>query len=243
MSTGVWVDGDEIASLVHTGTVNLSRSDVIAVLGVTVAIVAIVVTVLATRRYGTRRRRLHIDHHAAPMINTVPGYADPKLKVTYEGEEIVNPHLVTLRIINLGPTDITASHFHEGDPLVVTLNCRSYAITGTPYPDSTTFGSLDDGTILLGPRLMKKGEEWIVEVVVSGSPLPTVTSPLVDTDIVDREFAEEVERFAEGTSTVIGHMLAGGPMAAVLADLAKTVGQRKYWLARNWNSKRPSSNS
>jgi hypothetical protein len=173
--------------LVETNPVDASLW--IAVISVIVAVLAIVASVWAARRYGTRRRKLLFEWSAAPLIPETRGDASPRLVVTYRDFEVKDPYLLTLRLVNVGPSDVATSHFDGGRDLVIELGCTLFGLLGSPGGDgnlttvTTAVGS--DGPISLRPGLFRQGSAWSVDVVVSGRPDPRVNSPLIDTDVVD----------------------------------------------------------
>jgi hypothetical protein len=177
---------------------NWSRADVLATIGIVVTAIAILVGALAARRWGTRRRRVLFEYGSTPLIPQVQLGAKAReyLKVTYRDFEVDEPHLVDIRLKNLGPSDVSTSHFDAGKPIELHLKCKLYGVTENSVPDSVllpAIGSLDP--ILLQPRLFKKEESWSISAIVSGNPTPTLVSTLVDTDIVDGPtYAQELAK-------------------------------------------------
>ncbi|GIG41942.1 hypothetical protein [Cellulomonas phragmiteti] len=78
------------------------------ILGIAIAIAAIVIGVWATRRWGTRRNHLRVDYRVRPLR--------PFRMQTGQGVEVIEPNPpiqfdVELRLTNRGPQDILPEHF------------------------------------------------------------------------------------------------------------------------------------
>lgn len=172
----------------------------IGLAGLLVAVVSIGATILAARRWGNRRKRIAFSWEAARLLPV--GRSERLLEVTFRDIPVTDPHLVTVRVANVGPLDIASKHFDAGRSLVVNLNCMMYGLTHSSHPSGTVTGAIgSDGVVELRPVLLRRGEEWAVEAVVGGEPKPTLDSPLVDTDLVEGPSA--VELFAEQFADVI----------------------------------------
>ncbi len=110
--------------------------------------------------------------------------------MTYRDIPVKDPYLLTMRLVNVGPADVASSHFDGGRDLDIDLGCTMYGLLRPPTGDgtlttvSTAVGS-SPGVISLQPGLLRRGSEWMVDVVVSGMPSPTLDNPLIDTDVVD----------------------------------------------------------
>ncbi|MEV4533992.1 hypothetical protein AB0J82_09190 [Asanoa sp. NPDC049518] len=166
-----------------------STSDRLALVGILVAAAAVVVGLLATRRWGTRRRLIAFDCVSTPLISEahLGALGRDLLKVTYRDVEVVNPHLVHIRIRNIGPSDVASVHFDAETPLTVGLSCRVLGVTTVPGPVPAGVSSTGaQGEITFGPGLLRRNEEWALGVLVEGSPRPEMMSSLIDTDIVRR---------------------------------------------------------
>lgn len=163
----------------------MSFGDILGIIGIAIAVVAIVVGVMATRRWGNRRCRLLFDFRSVPLMPLGTPNVRGLLKVTFRDIEVPDPHLITIRFKNVGPADIASDRFDAGEPLAVTLNCKMYGLTSNSHPYATTSTAVGaNGVITLGPLLLRKGEEIVVEAIVSGASMPDLSSSLVDTDIV-----------------------------------------------------------
>lgn len=159
-----------------------------------VAIVAIPITAWITRRYGTRRKRLLFLFEATSLVPTIKSYAADALKVTYHNVPVDDPHLLTIRVENVGPADVASTHFDSGRPVEVRLNSTLYGMLSATHGEHTVGPAMGtkDAVIELTPLLLKRRDAWVVEVLVSGNPAPRLVSSLIDTDVVTQTAADRV---------------------------------------------------
>jgi hypothetical protein len=161
----------------------MDTKTILEAVAIGVAVIAIIVGVLAVRRWGNRRLRLLFESTAIPLI--LGGAQSGLLKVTFRDVDVEDPHLVTILLKNVGPADISSDRFDAGRSLVVRLNCTMYGLVKTTHPESTVSTALGaEGVVELLPQLLRRGEERLVQAVVSGPPVPVLDSPLIDTDVV-----------------------------------------------------------
>jgi len=186
----------------------MDTSNILTAVGIAVGVLAIIVGVFAARRWGNRRLRLLFNVTAIPLI--LGGAQSGLLKVTFRDIDVDDPHLVTIRLKNVGSADISSERFDAGRPLVVNLNCTMYGVVKTTHPRSTVSTALGaDGVVQLTPQLIRRGEDRVVQAVVSGPPAPALDSPLVDTDIVSGPtYASE---------------LAKGPLEVLLSVMVRRI--------------------
>jgi hypothetical protein len=150
-----------------------------------VALIAIPVTIWATRQWGNRRARLEFLFESVPLLpeNTRAGL----LEVTYRGIPVEDPHLVTVTITNVGPRDLASGMFDRDRPMEVRFNQTFYGLTsvqgGVRAISPAVGASAADATIELAPGLLKKGDAWAISAVLSGLVEVDLYAPLIDTDI------------------------------------------------------------
>lgn len=183
--------------LVATGQVSsLSLGDKLSIAGIIVAVVAIFAGIWAVRHWGVRRRRVLLTCTSTRLIPNLPLRESDTLKVTFRDFPVDNPHLLLLRLQNIGPIDLTSDDFDAKRSIVFTLNCMLYGIISTSHPEATASTSLgSDGAIELMPMLLKRKEAWEVTAIVSGNPRLDTDIPLANTDVLDkRSFDAEVAR-------------------------------------------------
>ena len=180
--------------LVHNCVVHLA--DILPVAGLAAAVLATIAGLYATRRWGTRRRRLSFVYQSASLMPEGPR-AWGALRLVYGDLELQDPYLVTLHLRNVGSNDIASQHFDGGRPLVIELGCTIYGLTNATHPDMGQSAIGDKhGVITLPPRLLRKGEEWLVEAIVEGVPSPRLINSLIDTDLVKTSEPSRIVRAA-----------------------------------------------
>ena len=132
----------------------MATGDKTALAALIVAVVGIPAAVLATRQYGNRRRKLLFDWSATPLIRR---RETEDIAVTYQGEPVKDPHILTLTIANVGPADIGSSHFDGGRPLRIDLlGCYLYgSLKGTT--GGPTEHEQGDSTLLTPMGLAMRG--------------------------------------------------------------------------------------
>lgn len=171
----------------------MNRGELLSIVGIVVGVVA---TVAAAWKWGTRRRRLLFTWRSTPLL-PIDQAEHPWVQVTVHDFPVNDPHLVALTLRNVGPSDLATQHFDAGKPIRVELGCtRFWAVTRSTHPRATRMPSVgyDGGWIELRPLLLRRGEEWTVDAVVEGDVAPTLTSPLIDTDVVAEKSRTGVSR-------------------------------------------------
>jgi hypothetical protein len=165
----------------------IGQTDILGIVGIGIGVLGVAAAVLAARRWGNRRGRLAFEVQSTPLMPGGESGRAGLLKVTFRDIEVTDPHLVTVRLANVGPGDVASDDFDAGRPLLVTLNCTMFGITASSYPEpvgTTAIGG--EGKIELPPTLLRRGEEWIIEAVVGGYPVPKLDENfLINTDIVE----------------------------------------------------------
>ena len=157
----------------------------IALSALAVALVAVPITVLATRNWGTRRAKVSILIASVPVLPEQAGKG--RLEVSYRDIPVKEPHLVTVALRNDGPRDLASGMFDGGKPISVTFDQTFYGLTevhGGVRTISPAIGaSGKDARVEIQPALLKRGGVWGFTAVTSGPVEATVNAPLVDTDI------------------------------------------------------------
>ncbi|TDV45518.1 hypothetical protein [Actinophytocola oryzae] len=192
-------------------------SDVIAVAGVAIGVVAIVASAIFTRRWGTLRGKLRLEYECTRLL-TRDGASD-QLKISYRDVEVPDPYVVTIKLTNVGQRDLTSVHFDNGQPLKVDLGCKMYGLLESSGSDATPnarIGAIGSaGVVEFMPSLLKRKKSWEVTALVSGSRSPRIESPLVDIDVVrDELIPEDVHRtrsrVSKGVYALMGALLIIG---------------------------------
>lgn len=174
-------------------TENIALQDFLPLAALIVAIIAILVAVWATRRWGNRRAKVQFEFRSLPLLrdDMKPGL----LEVTYRDMPVKKPHLVSVTIENVGPRDIPSSAFDAGKPISVTFNQTFYGLTSTSGGVHTTSPAIgtpaNDAIVLIQPGLLKRREAWSFSAVLSGPAEISVESPLIDTDMRQVDLSDE----------------------------------------------------
>lgn len=150
-----------------------------------VAIVAIPVTVFATRHWGNRRARLDVAIDAIPLLPE--GMQPGLLEVTYRDIPVSAPHLVTVTFWNSGPRDLASDMFDNGRSIAVRFDQTFYGLTavnGGVQTRSPAVGArADEAIVFVRPALLKRGSSWSFSAVTTGPVEVNVDAPLIDTDV------------------------------------------------------------
>lgn len=191
------------------------------------AVVLSVVAIWATRHWGTRRRRAAFQVDVRPLL-APDTLVSESLKVTFDGHVVPDPHLLSIRVRNFGPRDITSEDFDGGRPFKVSIGSGIFGLTETSHPPFTDVSepSVAAGYVDLEPCLLRKGEAWRVDVIVGGKVKPTFTSPLVDTDFIDGDAYYRRRDNLYSAAINIAAAIVAGVIAILLMSLVDYVFDR-----------------
>lgn len=150
-----------------------------------VAMVAIPVTIWATRRWGNRRGKISVSISSIALIPD----GSKSLEVTYRDIPVPSPHLVTVVLRNSGPKDISSSMFDSGMPITVSFDSTFYGVTavhgGIKLISSGVGAMPPNSTIGVSPGLLRRKSEWSFSAVVTGPVEVGIESTLIDTDLIE----------------------------------------------------------
>jgi hypothetical protein len=170
----------------------------IGLLGLVLAAVAIIASVVAARRWGNRRNRVLFQTSVTPLmeIEEVEASNGGRVEVRVNGAAVWKPHLVSILLTNVGPHDVTTAHFDSGDPLTVRMNGAflatnmraSLTMPSGEQPELEARTKLEENSepwseIYIRPKLFRVGDIWKINVLTSGQPSFKIISSLIDTDI------------------------------------------------------------
>ncbi len=162
-----------------------SFSELLTIMGLVIAVIAIVVTVFVTRTYGTRRSQLIVDTRNVKKIAICLRMPDGK-------EEIIEPdppiqYIVQVRLTNKGPQDVTVDAFN-GVPLSLSLGASTTGI----LTSNTLIGlDLKGKQARLQPRQIPRGTIWQWEIhTMEEYPYLTVSSPITNVDVKVRQYPD-----------------------------------------------------
>lgn len=196
---------------------HLGPAEWIGIVSLVVLALIGVATILATRRFGNRRRRVTLIWNASSLLPD--GRSPDDLQVTYKGVPVKDPYLLSVRLRNSGPSDVASGHFDSAKPFRINLACSMYGLTDASDSTVTEVDVSNDSTVVsLRPTLLRRGAEWTFEAIVGGMPSPTVMSSLVDTDVVEVRASEYRERRRDFNLVLVGS--AGAVIAALTSTVA-----------------------
>ncbi len=143
--------------------------------------ISVLVVALATFGWGifsyfgaNPKRRLQYRVRVVPLMQQVSSYAD-RLKVTFDGQDLPDPHLVEVGVRATGRVDIRREDFDGGVPLAFELGDDA-----KPYdddPESTVF-CLKGSRLLFLPNLIPhKGGEYLTSFICAGRPKVSLIEP------------------------------------------------------------------
>src|ERR1700738_2649754 len=93
----------------------LSTGEFLTIAGIIVAagigLATIIGTVLATRRWGNGRRKLLFEYQSTALIPDASSRSTSLLKVTFRDVAVEDPHLLIVRLKNIGPADSSSAPF------------------------------------------------------------------------------------------------------------------------------------
>ncbi|MFE9235250.1 hypothetical protein [Cellulosimicrobium funkei] len=159
-----------------------SHPGLLGALGLLVAVVGIPTTVWVTRRYaGGRRTKVIASWTSVRMVRRANLEG---LEVRLRGAVLQDPHLITVTLRNLGPSDVATANFHGGNPLEIKLRgARAVDLVGSTNATVPCTLDSDGERLLLGPaHIPTKGGRSVV-LLAEGQPRTLSFGDLVDVDL------------------------------------------------------------
>ncbi len=158
---------------------------IIAIAGLVLTAVGLLAGVFYAKQGGRRRNHLVVSVKSQPMIverNTKAGSA---VSLRYADQVVEDPHLITVMMECVGPTDITSADFDQGKPVTIAFDVPMIALLRSDGLDiSETYRAT---SIDVRPSLLPKGKTFIVSAITDGEPQPRVNAHLIDTDVIDKK--------------------------------------------------------
>ncbi|MCP2250221.1 hypothetical protein LX86_009012 [Lentzea aerocolonigenes] len=162
----------------------------VAALGVLVALAG---AFFAWRALFPPRRRLTVTEQSVVSMLSNASHEMTGVEVTRGGQKLVDPHIVSVTVNNAGRHAVTSDHFDQGRPVVIDLGVPVIEVIKSCYGGKSGFVdvrcSVNGTAVALGPDLLPRKSELVVQVLTSGRPkLTSVDHRLVDTavQVVDR---------------------------------------------------------
>jgi hypothetical protein len=177
-----------------------------------VAVVVVGVATILVMLQGTRRRRLrYATPTVTPLLGTAPGLERSDLKITYDDQDLHDPHFLTIRLENPGSRDIRSTDFDKGKPLIFDVNARVVTVLSSSEPLQDLGVESADRRLYLGPTLIKGHQVIRIDLLVDGpKPLLTCEDSLIDVTVQEQK-RDDVEpywmRWTNGIAYVVGVVL------------------------------------
>jgi hypothetical protein len=198
--------------------------------GVVAVLIGVVVAVVLWRLGPPKPVLVYSMPVAASLVTRdAPGSLAPSdLQVLYKGEELRDPHLVSILVENRSRRDIRASDFDQDRPLAFDVGAGIVALlaasgAGVVTVTSSRLPTADDAApgrdqVLIAPTLIRRREPITIELLTEGQPTLTCVSPLADIKVTDRGASDRRRQILLAALVIA----AGTITAAVLAIVAAT---------------------
>lgn len=162
-----------------------------SIVGVVIAVVAIIVGERVTRRSAHPRTRLQVACSSTVLLVQSPLGAESGIEVRHRGRVLARPHAATLTLSWRGPRDVPRDAF-DGLPLTVDLGTPVVTLVEQhSYPGRTGISAppvkLTASGLEIGPALLGRNHELSYTVIVDGEPDLSVHGNLADVDIQVRK--------------------------------------------------------
>lgn len=158
-----------------------------------IPLLGVIITVLVTRRYGNRRKRLSYDLVAVPLMTPgVNAKHDDAVTVIVRGVEMKSPHSVRVTLQNTGPHDVLPEDFPgplgqfniRGCTQMGPLRGELYRRGESESARDVGGGGGEDVTLWEFERVhIPRGAMVTFTGVVDGDPTDVVFSDLFDVDL------------------------------------------------------------
>lgn len=175
------------------------------------------------RSHPKRQLRYRVD--TAALLSSSKA-ADTALEVSWGGQAVSNPHIVTIELWSSGRADIPSSRFDALAPLEFDLGAQIIEEVQTAASEPA-FDHVSDSGIAMRPRLVPRKFRARSQYVVASTPSVRLTrQPIIDVDVVaveQREVEQKLHRQSRkmwplvagiaGALSVIGFVLVGVDVA------------------------------
>jgi hypothetical protein len=162
-------------------------------------------SIFAAWKWGKRQGKLVFTATATPILAIRDIYAqhglEGKVVLSVGGTPLDDPHVLRLRLENVGHHDISSDHFDSGKPIAICLGATQFTanmrarlgshqdkvhsfrmqISMSSGPDGQKQDSIS--WVDVHPHLIKRRGFWETEILMSGEPNITLTDSIIDTDI------------------------------------------------------------
>lgn len=133
------------------------------------------------------KRRLEYTVKSRPLVIAARGAT---LEVKVDGVEVKHPHLVEFRLVSNSRADVPSSAFDAGKPLKIRVEpggalVLADGVTGTIESSRGEGYGWEWAEFRVEPQLIRKASQLTLNLVSSGKPTVTVSSPLIDVPVWD----------------------------------------------------------
>lgn len=175
----------------------------------------------AAWRWRPRRTRVFVTWEATRLVPQVA--AAEMLEVTFRDVRVLDPHVMTVAVTNVGPRDIGTDQFDRASPLEIHHDAVLLGVVahdGDAPLSIPALGSRD--ALKLGPALLRVGETWRVDAVVDGRPSVTVRGRVANVVFDERTRKDLLELVAGATAGGLTGILTSltDPISALLMRIA-----------------------
>jgi hypothetical protein len=190
-----------------TAASTLSSDTLWAAVGAIVALIGAAVPFILYW-FSNRRPVLLYTPVATSLLSThAPRITDGDIRVTFKGQSLTDPHLVTLRVDSRSRKDIADRDFNAGKPLVIRLGTSFAAPVSEPTEVHVDKLSIENSDISIGPCKISRGPVAQLQFVTEGPPDIEAKNPLIDIDVRPdneeyRERRRRLRRKAFSTSSL-----------------------------------------
>ena len=167
------------------------------------------------------RRRVLL--YSTPVVTSLlsahpPHSADGDIQVTFKGQPLTDPHLVTFRLQNISGKDFLNKDFNADKPLVIMLGTPFAALISEPAEMPCDKIVIENSKISIGPCFLKKGFVLLLEFITEGPPYVSYRSEIDGTDLYPDQ-DEKLERqigqaLRYATWVLVGCLIIFVPLSA-----------------------------
>lgn len=184
-----------------------------------IAVLSILLGLWGARHWGNPRLKMLVSFEAAPLIPKLNIAGPQRLKMSFDGVELQNPYIATIRLTNIGAGDIGSGQYDQGKPIIVSSNTKFY---GLIRGDALLPDIGDDTAIRFPPTLQKCGTTREAVVIVSGPPktgsphnrptqetaiVPDFMIPLVNVQVMYEVNGSRTENSIGAFGKLVGSMI------------------------------------
>ena len=143
------------------------------------------------------KRQLKYSFRVTPFLSVERSSAS-KLQVTYAGEVVKNPYLISFELWSTGRADVPSARFDNGNPLQFDIGSPIIEVTAVHSDQAAQLYQADPTTIGLQPTLIPRKFRARIDVVVSDTPTVTLAhNTLIDVGVVSVD-RQEIEQKIQG---------------------------------------------